>query len=152
MLFKISNGSVAFGADTILERIDFEIRDREKVAIVGRNGAGKSTLLKCITGEVAMEEGTGETAFSVTKAGNPVVGYLRQIAFEDDSVTLLDEVLKVFKPILDIEEKMAKLLKEMETSPDDNKIKAYSTLNERFELLGGYTDRKSTRLNSSHVT
>ncbi len=142
MLFKISNGAVSFGADTVLERIDFEIRDREKVAIVGRNGAGKSTLLKCITGEVPMEEGTGETAFSVTKAGNPIVGYLKQIAFTDDSVTMLDEILKVFKPILDIEDKMAKLVKELEANPDDDKIKTYSTLNERFEFLGGYTYKK----------
>ena len=142
MLFKISNGAVSFGADTVLERIDFEIRDREKVAIVGRNGAGKSTLLKCITGEVLMEEGTGETAFSVTKAGNPVVGYLKQIAFVDDSVSMLDEILKVFKPILDIEDKMTRLARELETNPDEDKIKNYSNLNERFEFLGGYTYKK----------
>ena len=58
MLFKIQNGSVSFGADTVLENIEFEIQGREKVAIVGRNGCGKSTLLKCISGELSMEEGT----------------------------------------------------------------------------------------------
>ena len=42
MLYKIINGSVSFGADTVLERVDFEIKDREKVAIVGRNGCGKT--------------------------------------------------------------------------------------------------------------
>ena len=31
MLFKISNGSVSFGADTVLENVDFEIKDREKI-------------------------------------------------------------------------------------------------------------------------
>ena len=114
MLFKIVNGSVAFGADTVLECVDFEIRDREKIAIVGRNGAGKSTLLKCVTGEMAMEEGTGEQPFSIVKSGNPVVGYLKQIAFLDESVTMLDEILKVFEPILETERKMQALLKEIE--------------------------------------
>ena len=75
MLFKISNGSVSFGADTVLERVDFEIKDKEKIAIVGRNGCGKSTLLKCIAGLQEMEEGTGEHAFSIIKSGNPVIGF-----------------------------------------------------------------------------
>ena len=142
MLFKITNGSVSFGADVILERIDFEIKDREKIAIVGRNGAGKSTLLKCVTGEISMEEGTGEEPFSVVKSGAPVIGYLKQIAFEDESVTLLDEVLKVFKPLLLMEEKMRTLVEEIESSPDEKKIKEYSNLCDRFEFLGGYTYKK----------
>ena len=142
MLFKIKNGAVSFGADTILENIDFEIKDREKIAVVGRNGAGKSTLLKCIVGQVEMEEGTGEEPFSVTKAGNPNVGYLAQIAFTDENKSLLDEVLTVFKPILDTEQKMQTLLKEIEINPDEKKIKEYSTLNDRFEFLGGYTYKK----------
>ncbi len=142
MLFKIQNGSVSFGADTVLERIDFEIKDREKIAVVGRNGSGKSTLLKCVVGKMDMEEGTGEEPFAITRAGNPVVGYLEQIAFLDDSVSMIDEILKVFEPILKTEEKMADLLKEIEVNPDEKKIKAYSALVEKFEFLGGYTYKK----------
>ena len=142
MLFKISNGSVSFGADTVLERVDFEIKDKEKIAIVGRNGSGKSTLLKCIAGLLEMEEGTGEHAFSVIKSGNPVIGFLKQIAFEDDSVTMLDEILKVFRPLLETERKMNLLLEEIEQNPDEQKIKQYSSLCERFEFLGGYTYQK----------
>ena len=48
MLYQINNGAVRFGADTILENVNFEIRDKENIAIVGRNGCGKSTLLKII--------------------------------------------------------------------------------------------------------
>ena len=142
MLFKITNGAVAFGADTVLENIDFEIRDREKIAIVGRNGAGKSTLLKCITGEVNIEEGTGEVPFSVTKVGNPVIGYLKQIAFTNETASMIDEIMTVFKPITDTERKMQELLKEIEVNPDEKKIKTYSELCEKFEFLGGYTYKK----------
>ncbi len=142
MLFKIVNGSVSFGADTVLENIDFEIKDREKIAVVGRNGCGKSTLLKCIVGEIDMEEGTGEESFSVTKVGNPVIGYLKQISFEDETNTLLEEILKVFEPILQTESRMNELLKEIELNPDEKKIKAYSNLSEKFEFLGGYTYKK----------
>ncbi len=142
MLFKITNGAVAFGADTVLENIDFEIRDREKIAIVGRNGAGKSTLLKCITGEVNIEEGTGEVPFSVTKVGNPVIGYLKQIAFTNETASMIDEIMTVFKPITDTERKMQELLKEIEVNPDEKKIKTYSELCDKFEFLGGYTYKK----------
>ena len=45
MLYQISNGCVKFAADTILEHINFEIRNTEKIAVVGRNGCGKTTLL-----------------------------------------------------------------------------------------------------------
>lgn len=62
MLYQISNGAVAFGDDVILHSIDFEIRNTEKIAIVGRNGCGKTTLLKLISGEVEMESSTAMRA------------------------------------------------------------------------------------------
>ena len=142
MLVKITNGSVAFGADTVLENINFEIRDGEKIAIVGRNGSGKSTLLKALTGEVALEEGTGEETFSFVKSGNPTIGFLKQIAFSDESKSLLDEILTVFKPLTDMEEKMQVLQSELEVNPDEKKINAYANLCDRYEFYGGYTYKK----------
>lgn len=142
MYYKIVNGAVSFGADTVLESVNIEIKNGEKIAVVGRNGCGKSTLLKCIAGELSMEEGTDEQPFSVTKSDNPTIGYLKQIAFQDESATMLEEILKVFKPISDTEEKMQTLLREIEQNPDEEKIKKYSALNEKFEFLGGYTYKK----------
>ena len=39
MNYSIVNGSVSYGAETILEEINFEINEKEKIAIVGKNGA-----------------------------------------------------------------------------------------------------------------
>ena len=50
MRLQIRNANVELGANVILEHADFEIRDREKIGIIGRNGCGKSTLLKIIMG------------------------------------------------------------------------------------------------------
>ena len=92
MLYQISNGAVSFGDDVILHSINFEIRNTEKIAIVGRNGCGKTTLLKLISGEVDMDKlDSDENAF-IAKAGNPEIGYLKQIAFEDKNITLEQEV------------------------------------------------------------
>ncbi|HBC83899.1 MAG TPA: ABC-F type ribosomal protection protein OptrA, partial [Clostridiales bacterium] len=110
MNYRITNGSVSYGAETILEEINFEVKGNEKVAIVGRNGSGKSTLLKSIINNELLEEGTGEEKFNIYKEGSPVIGYLKQIEFDDDNITMLDEILKVYKPIIDLEEKINKLV------------------------------------------
>ena len=71
--YKIVNGAISYGADTILEEINFEIKDKEKIAIVGRNGSGKTTLLKSIIDNSMLEEGIGEQKFSIYKQGSPVL-------------------------------------------------------------------------------
>ena len=107
MLYQISNGAVAFGDDVILHSIDFEIRNTEKIAIVGRNGCGKTTLLKLISGEVEMEKLDSDESAFIAKAGNPEIGYLKQIAFDDPDVTLEQEVRKCF---VKMDERKAEIL------------------------------------------
>lgn len=54
MRYQIRHALVQYGADTILEDVNFEVHDKEKIAIVGRNGCGKTTLLKLIVGDIQM--------------------------------------------------------------------------------------------------
>ena len=115
MNYTIINGAVEFGAETILEEVNFEIKGKDKIAIVGRNGAGKSTLLKAIINNDMFSEGIGDEKFSIYKEGTPVIGYLKQIEFEDDSITMLDEILKVYQPIIDLKNKIQKLVEKMQT-------------------------------------
>ena len=48
MNYRIVNGSISYGAETILEEINFEIKEKDKIAIIGRNGAGKTTFLNSL--------------------------------------------------------------------------------------------------------
>lgn len=141
MNYRIVNGAVSYGADTILEEIDIEIKEKDKVAIVGRNGAGKTTLLNAIINNDMLEEGIGEEKFNVFKQGNPVIGYLRQIEF-NESNTLLDEVLKAYKPIIEFEEKIKVLEDKLKQSTDEKLIEAYTSARDKYELIGGYTYKK----------
>lgn len=142
MNYRITNGAVEFGAETILEEINIEIKDKEKIAIIGRNGAGKSTLLKAIVNNEMLTEGTGEDKFYIYKEGNPIIGYLRQMEFEDDAVSMLDEILKVYKPITDLEKKIEQLVQKMQTNSSEELAKEYSKLMDKYEFLGGYTYKK----------
>ncbi len=142
MNYKIVNGSVSYGADTILEEINFEIKEKDKIAVVGRNGCGKSTLLKAIIDNEMLEQGIGEQKFGVYKQGNPVIGYLEQVQFEDDNCTLLQEILKIYKPIIDLEQKIAKLEEELKSDSTEKSIKNYTSALELYELLDGYTYKK----------
>ena len=142
MNYKIINGSVSFGADTILEEINFEIKDKDKIAIVGRNGAGKSTLLNSIINNNMLEEGIGEEKFNIYKQGNPSIGYLKQINFENSNLTMLEEILKVYENIIKLEEKISELANKLQTNSDEDLIKQYTNSLEKFEMLDGYTYKK----------
>lgn len=52
MLYQIKDGTVSAGGQMILSHIDFYIKEKEKIAVVGKNGAGKTTLLRLLAGEL----------------------------------------------------------------------------------------------------
>ena len=138
MLYQISNGAVAFGDDVILHSIDFEIRNTEKIAIVGRNGCGKTTLLKLISGEVDMEKLDSDESAFIAKAGNPEIGYLKQIAFDDPDVTLEQEVRKCFVKMDERKAELARAAAELEHDYSDEKVARYTAMEEAFKDDGGY--------------
>ena len=138
MLYQISNGAVSFGDNAVLKNINFEIRNTENIAVVGRNGCGKTTLLKFIMGEYNQENSAGQTSGSISMTGKPVIGWLKQMTFDDENVTLEAEIRKVFKPIIDMKARMEMLLAEIDHSADEEKVSEYSTLEQRFTYLGGY--------------
>ena len=142
MNYKIINGAISYGAETILEEINFEIKDKEKIAIVGRNGAGKTSLLKALIDNEMLEEGIGEEKFGIYKQGSPKIGYLKQIEFENSSNTMLEEILTVYEPIIKLENKISKLEARLQLESNENIIKSYSEALEKYDFEGGYTYKK----------
>ena len=134
MNYKIVNGSVSYGADTILEEINFEIKEKDKIAIVGRNGCGKTTLLKAIIDNSMLEQGVGEAKFGVYKQGSTVIGYLKQIQFEDSNILMVDEIRKVYSEIIALEEKISILEKKLQVDSNDKNIKEYTNALERYKI------------------
>ena len=138
MQYKIQNGAVAFGADVILKNVNFDIKNTEKIAIVGRNGCGKTTLLKLIAGEVDLYKRDSDEDVFIVKSGNPEIGYLKQMAFEDNTVTMEEEVRKAFSKLLSMKADLEDKRHLMETDPSEQNIKMYTALHDQFVYLGGY--------------
>jgi len=139
MIYQIHNGAVMYGAETILKNVNFEIKNnKEKIAIVGRNGCGKTTLLKLICGEIELVKRDSDEDIYIAKTGNPRIGYLKQMTFDDETVSLETEVKKVFAPILKMQADMEELVKKMETDHSPETVERYTKLQDRFEYVGGY--------------
>ena len=142
MNYKITNGSISYGAETIIEEIDFEIKEKDKIAVVGRNGSGKTTLLKALIDNSILEEGIGQDKFNIYKQGDINIGYLKQINFENSNNTMLEEILEVYEPIIKLEKRISSLSEELQKNTSESLIKEYTNALEKFEILSGYTYKK----------
>ena len=128
-----------FGGDVILQDINFEVRDNEKIAIVGRNGCGKTTLLKLIAHDIGMSNIDSDEECGYETAGRQEIGFLRQINFTDTGITVEDEIKKVFEPIFECERRMRELEENMKSSDDASILREYAAIQSKMEALHGYT-------------
>ena len=142
MEINIVNGAVSYDGETVLSEINFQIHEKEKIALVGRNGCGKTTLLKALVGDEPLEAGLGEEKFGYYKTGSPRMGFLRQVSNDAPAKTMKEEVLDAYKELRDIEKGMEQAHASLEEEYTDAAVKKYTNLQERYEILGGYYYKK----------
>ncbi|MDD3279749.1 MAG: ABC-F family ATP-binding cassette domain-containing protein [Lachnospiraceae bacterium] len=97
MLYQIMNGTVSVGGQTILSHIDFEIKGKEKIAVVGRNGAGKTTLLRLIAGELELDRDDRQTVQGIRTSRHVTIGMLHQNQQQDQDKTVEELLLSGFR-------------------------------------------------------
>jgi ATP-binding cassette subfamily F protein 3 len=122
--------------------IDWFIKPRERIGLIGKNGAGKSTLLKLIMGKYEVREG------SINKSGGINLGYLSQdMISEDGDQTILDHAKQAFNRALFVQDELEKLYTLMETDPSDENIQNMADYQEEFDALDGYNiDNKTAEI------
>ena len=138
MRYQIKHALVQYAADTILEDVNFEIHDSEKIAVVGRNGCGKTTLLKLIAGDIKMNNLDSDEECGIFMAGRQRIGFLRQISFEDGNVTVEEEIKKAFAPVFACEKRMKELEDAMNREESEALLREYAGLQNQMEALRGY--------------
>lgn len=139
MYLNIKNGSIEINGNTILEDINFLVKNNEKVGVVGRNGSGKTTLLKAITGEYELTDGYDKL---VVEKDNFKIGYVSQENTKDESLTLIDYIKDAYKRVVDTEERIKVLESELATRYDEDTLIKYNDLINNYSLIGGYTYKK----------
>ncbi|WP_200416454.1 ABC-F family ATP-binding cassette domain-containing protein [Virgibacillus salexigens] len=139
ILMQINGLSKAFGADEILSNIKLEVKENDRIAIVGRNGSGKSTLLKIMAGELTYDEG------ELFKPKVLTLGYLSQHTVLESTKTIWEEMLEVFVHLRNQEEELRLLEKRMEKAHEHSEadyqklLTNYDKLQHAFQQNGGYT-------------
>ncbi len=146
MRYQIRHALVQYGADTILQDVNFEVHDNEKIAIVGRNGCGKTTLLKLIAGDIQMSNLDSDEECGISMAGKQEIGFLRQVNFADREVTVEEEIKKAFAPVFACEKRMNELEERMKISDDRQLMNEYDSLQRKMEALRGYSWRQDMEI------
>ncbi|WP_088832174.1 ribosomal protection-like ABC-F family protein [Paenibacillus tyrfis] len=139
MIVNCQNIKAYHGAQLVLEDVNLDIQQGERIGLIGRNGSGKSTLLQLIAGQLRPDAG------QLTVRRGTRIGYLTQIPAEFEGRTVYDVLALGHRELLECRLKMTELEKLM-SEPDAvdgpdrlaGWLEQYAALQEKFEREGGY--------------
>lgn len=136
MLVSLDNVSLSFGDKQILNGVSVSVEEADRICLIGANGIGKSTLLNVLTGRLEADSG------EVYLQRNTHIGFLEQNSGLSRTNTIYKEMRSVFTKLLETEEKMRSLEKEISKRAHDEKYnemcEEYSRLQTYFEAKDGY--------------
>ncbi len=145
-ILSCNNLSKSFGINTIIDNLSLSLQERDRAGLIGVNGAGKSTLFRMLSGEITCD--SGEIYIQKDKT----IGYLSQNMSLDSSNTILEEMLKVYQPLIDMEKRIRELevmiaSKENIEKPEYHKklMNEYSRLLDEFSIKNGYGYKSMVR-------
>lgn len=139
-VLDVQNLTLSFGEKTLFSNVSFDIKEKEKVGLIGCNGAGKTSLFKIITGEYTPDDG----ACFISK--NSRLGYMEQHTCSENK-TVWDELVSVFDELAVIEKRLEEIT-ELLTKGEGNQaelIEEQDRLNTIFTRDGGLTYKSMTR-------
>lgn len=136
VIYNAKDVEFYFGAELLFKNVTFEVDKNDKIGLVGINGCGKTTLFKLMRGELSPDGG------DFVKSQDAVLGYMEQHVIRDSTVSMYDEVLSVFAPLIAMEQELERLHSEIDSGKTDSaRLEKQMHLQEQFEAEGGLTFR-----------
>ena len=137
ILLTLSHIYKSFVMNRVLTDINLTLAEGSRMGLVGVNGSGKSTLFQIIAGVLKPDEGT------ISMMKGKTIGYLTQHADIDSSLTVTEELSRVFDDVKRMEARLREMEEEMAHCHEDADKMAvltnsYDRLMARFEDAGGY--------------
>ena len=137
VLLSLSAVRKAFGTNEVIRDATLALQEGERLGLVGVNGSGKTTLLKIINGDMPSDGG------EISIARDARIGFLTQHADIDGELSIMEELTRVFDPLIAMEKRLRALEAEMAEAHEDAEAFArlsneYDKLTRRFEDAGGY--------------
>ena len=136
ILISVEGIQKSFGIDQVLRDVTFSIQKGEKMGLVGANGSGKTTLMRILTGEQAADGG------AIHMSRGLKLGYLAQIGDIEADDTVWQAMLRVFEPVIALENRMRDMEQRMAENHDEQIAMrlsdTYYQMTEEFNRLEGY--------------
>lgn len=135
MLVQLKNLTKSFGSQTVLDKINLTVNEKDRLGIVGVNGAGKTTLFNIIAGALEAEAYENATDAVYVRKGLKI-GYLRQVEAVESQNTLYGEIRRSFAEIDRIAAQLEALTEKISCAKPDSA--EYAGLAEKFDKLSSY--------------
>jgi ATP-binding cassette subfamily F protein 3 len=127
-MILLKNVTFGFGDRIIFDNLNFAIKGKDKIGLIGRNGAGKSTLFKLITKDYELREGS----IDIPKGYS--IAHLKQERTQKEDNPIIDIVVSSQAHLFEIEDKIQQLQKELSERTDYETDAYMDLVNQMTEL------------------
>ncbi len=135
-LIRISQGELAFGEDSILDKADLTIKTGERVCLVGKNGAGKSSLMKILMGKQTLDDGT------LLISNNVQLAMLEQDPPESCAVTVFDYVAQGVAENAELIKQYHQLINVVTEDPSESNLNKLADVQQKLDQANAWQDEQ----------